>query len=124
MTTSIDGPECKHGHCYFDPTPCAECKDEQRLSREEKDAMQDAVVRRMTDAQPQSQREKLLDRLFGNPNVKVVNFKIDRGERPASAEEICRQINGALDQVESGEIVPTDDFPEDDEATIDVREIP
>jgi hypothetical protein len=61
-----------------------------------------------------SERERLLDRLFGNPNVKVANFKIDRGDRPASAEEICRQINGALDDIESGKTVPTDDFPEDD----------
>lgn len=113
--TSIDGPECKHGHCYFDPSPCPQCKDEQRLSREEKDAMQDAIVRRMTaNAQPRSERDKLLDRLFGDPNVKVVNFKISRGDRPASAEEICRQINGALDELESGAIVPTDHFPEDD----------
>ncbi|WP_036048665.1 hypothetical protein [Bradyrhizobium sp. Tv2a-2] len=48
------------------------------------------------------EQKRLQDRLFGDPNRKLVNFKITRGDKPATAEEICAEINKAMDEIESG----------------------
>lgn len=54
------------------------------------------------------EQKRLMDRLFGDPARRCLNFNIFPGERAheCSAEELCAEINKALDQVESGEAVP------------------
>ncbi len=55
------------------------------------------------------EQTRLLDRLFGDPKRKTLNFNIFPGERAheCTAEELCAEINKALDQVDSGESQPT-----------------
>jgi hypothetical protein len=54
------------------------------------------------------EQTKLMDRLFGDPSRKLVNFKFTRGDKPATAEEICEQMNKAFEDLErrraSGEL--------------------
>lgn len=57
-----------------------------------------------------TEQERLIDRLFNNPQRKLLNFSIFRGEKPCTAEELCAAINSALDQVENGTGV--EGFPE------------
>jgi hypothetical protein len=52
----------------------------------------------MTKMGPQQQR--LMDRLFGDPTRSVRNFKLTPGDKPATAEELCAEINKAMDEVE------------------------
>lgn len=49
------------------------------------------------------EQEKLMARLFDDPNRRTRNFHISPGTRRATAEEICGQINSALDQIARGE---------------------
>jgi hypothetical protein len=48
------------------------------------------------------EQTRLMDRLFNDPTYKLRNFHVTRGEKPCTAEEICGEINKALDEVESG----------------------
>lgn len=52
--------------------------------------------------------ERLKERLFGGP-VKVKNIKWDAGPE-ATAESLAREINAALDEIESGRAQPVDDI--------------
>lgn len=54
------------------------------------------------------EQKRLMDRLFGDPTRRCLNFNIFPGERAheCTAEELCAEINKALDQVESGEAAP------------------
>jgi len=54
------------------------------------------------------QQERLMKRLFDDPNRKIRNFDIYPGTRQATAEEICEQINKAMDEVERGEATEID----------------
>jgi len=62
------------------------------------------------------EQKRLTDRLFNDPRRKLVNFHIDRGDGPATAEEICAEVNKAMDQVEErrraqpivGDVLPPD----------------
>lgn len=46
------------------------------------------------------EQQRLMDRMFSDPTRKLVNFKISAGDTPESAEKLCAEINGAMDQVE------------------------
>lgn len=59
-----------------------------------------------------TEREKLLDRLFGDPKRQTTNFQIFRGSAETiDPEEMCRQINAALDALDNGTATElVDDF--------------
>lgn len=57
----------------------------------------------MTDIEEGPEYKRLIDRLFNNPNYKLCNFSITPGERHCTAEELCAEVNKALDQIERGE---------------------
>jgi hypothetical protein len=48
------------------------------------------------------EQKRLMKRLFGDPNRRLRNFHISRGERECTVEELCAEINRAFDQVEDG----------------------
>lgn len=52
----------------------------------------------MHDIGPEQAR--LLDRLFNDPTRKTRNFHVTPGDGTFTAEELCAQINSAMDQVE------------------------
>ena len=57
------------------------------------------------------EQKRLTDRLFNDPERRTLNFKITPGERRVSSEELCAEINKALDDIESGnaeEVGPID----------------
>lgn len=49
-----------------------------------------------------SEQTRLMDRLFNDPTRKLLNFSITPGEQRCTAEELCAEINSAMDQVDSG----------------------
>lgn len=59
------------------------------------------------------EQTRLMDRLFNDPTRKLVNFNIFPGDKPATAEQICAEVNKAMDQMERG------DFEEIDPLTAD-----
>lgn len=54
------------------------------------------------------EQERLRDRLIESGTR---NFKIFRGDKPASPEEICKQVNDALDEIEGQEGSKFADLP-------------
>lgn len=52
------------------------------------------------------EQKRLIDRLCNDPKRKLLNFDIFPGERKCTAEELCAEVNRALDQVDSGEVQP------------------
>lgn len=68
------------------------------------------------------EQARLIDRLCNDPNRKLVNFDIFPGEQKCTAEELCAEINRALDQVENGTAIPGPPFCSQQEP-IDVREL-
>lgn len=49
-----------------------------------------------------SEKARLIDRLFNNPDFKLRNIHISRGDKPCTAEQLCAEINKALDDIASG----------------------
>jgi hypothetical protein len=68
-----------------------------------------------------SEATRLIDRLFSDSNRKLVNFSVFRGDGVASAEDIAREINRALDQHESGKAIASATY-EDNRTTVNVRD--
>lgn len=66
------------------------------------------------------EQQRLLDRLFNDPERRTLNFKFTPGEHPTSAEAICQQINYALDQIESGQAEEVDPV-RSERPSVDVR---
>lgn len=46
------------------------------------------------------EKDRLMKRLFEDPTRRLVNFKISPGDSPGTSEQLCAEINGAMDQVE------------------------
>jgi hypothetical protein len=46
------------------------------------------------------EQQRLMDRLFGDPTRRARNFKITPGDQPCTKEELCAEINKAMDEVE------------------------
>jgi hypothetical protein len=46
------------------------------------------------------EQTRLMSRLFDDPKRKLRNFHITPGDKASSAEEICAEVNKAMDQVE------------------------
>ena len=42
-----------------------------------------------------TEKERLLDRLFNDPNRRLLNFHVTRGDAPCTEEELCAEINRA-----------------------------
>lgn len=69
------------------------------------------------------EQQRLMDRLFGDPDRKVRNFNIYPGERKCTPEELCAEVNKALDAIEAGDFEEVVYGPADsDVEPIDVRE--
>lgn len=64
---------------------------------------------------------KLVARLTSDPQMRLVNFGVFRGDGPATAEDIARECNQALSQEEAGTALVSTAF-DDQRPTIDVRE--
>jgi hypothetical protein len=46
------------------------------------------------------EQQRLMDRLFSDPTRKLRNFSITPGDKPSTPEEICAEVNKAMDEVE------------------------
>ena len=46
------------------------------------------------------EQKKLTDRLFGDPTRKAKNFKFTVGDGNPTPEQVCGEINKAMDEVE------------------------
>lgn len=54
------------------------------------------------------EQKRLMDRLFNDPKRKLINFNIFPGDKPATAEQICEQVNLAMDALEKGDYEEVD----------------
>jgi hypothetical protein len=54
---------------------------------------------------------KFMKRILGDPDRKLVNFHITRGDQSCTTEELCQAVNNAMDQKQNGST--TEDFPND-----------
>ncbi|HZS57580.1 MAG TPA: hypothetical protein VFA65_24480 [Bryobacteraceae bacterium] len=70
------------------------------------------------------EQTRLIDRLCNDPERKLLNFNIFPGDRRCTPEELCAEVNKALDQIERGNYEEVRyDFPEKSGVEpIDVRE--
>jgi hypothetical protein len=68
------------------------------------------------------EQKRLTERLFGDPNRQTRNFNIFPGERRCTPEELCREINSALDQIENGTAEMVEYPPDSEVEPIDVLE--
>lgn len=60
-----------------------------------------------------TEKQRLIQALFGNEDVTQRNIKFMRGDRPdVSEDDFCRQINSALVQKRSGLAKRLDGLPE------------
>jgi len=73
----------------------------------------------------QTQGRALEKFLFGDENAKLVNFKLLRGDTPdISEDDICAQVESAIEQVASGKVAAVKDFPTSgDSMQFSVREL-
>lgn len=55
------------------------------------------------------EQERLKKRLFEDPSRKLLNFGITPGDNPFTAEELCGEINKAMDQVEDFRSLPVEE---------------
>ena len=69
-----------------------------------------------------TERERLAQRLFGDPDRQTINFQVFRGDGQCSTEDLCGAINRAMDQRERGEAAVLDRFP-DTAVRRDVRDL-
>ena len=76
--------------------------------------------RRVSDVGPE--QTKLIERLFGDPNRRLHNLSIFAGERRCTAEELCAEINKAMDAVANGTAVASKHPVESDVPQTDVRD--
>lgn len=71
------------------------------------------------------EQKRLMDRLFNDPTRKLRNFSITPGDKPCTAEQLCAEINKAMDEVErriaSGDL--GDNPPLSGRPKIDVRDL-
>ena len=83
------------------------------------------VILQISDDQPQSDaKQKLLERLTGDPEQPLLHFHVEPGTGRPTEEELCNEILRALDQAiaaaEAGETAET--FVEDSQP-LDVRKL-
>jgi hypothetical protein len=72
------------------------------------------------------EQHRLIDRLFDDPTRKLRNFSITPGNKPATAEEICGEINKAMDEIErrrSAGDLRGDDPPRTHKAPVDLQSL-
>jgi hypothetical protein len=46
------------------------------------------------------EQERLMDRLFNDPTRELLNFHVWSGDKAATSEQICAEVNKAMDQSE------------------------
>lgn len=70
-----------------------------------------------------TEKEKLMNRLFGDPNMKLKNFKVFWGPKAhlITAEERAKVLNDAMDQVERGDCEFVDSFGDSNREQIEVK---
>lgn len=67
-----------------------------------------------------TEQDRLMARLFDNSDFKLRNFHVTRGHGPCTKEELCAEINSALDQGIDGSAPRSKSF-DDDCLETDVR---
>lgn len=68
------------------------------------------------------EQTRLMARLFDDPKRRIRNFSVTPGDGQFTAEQLCEQINKALDDVANGTATASPHPAESDAEPIDVRE--
>lgn len=55
------------------------------------------------------EQERLGNRLFGDPEQRAVNFSITLGDNPGTPEDICAEVNRAMDQLDAFRALPVEE---------------
>lgn len=72
-----------------------------------------------------SEKERLLHTLFESENREHLNLKFFRGfSDDISPEDLCREANSAIFQVEAGLVEVRPAFGDSDRKVVDVRHLP
>lgn len=86
----------------------------EKVSSEERHKIaSEAALSRWTRDTAMSQRELLIERLFGDEQHRHVDIKFLRGPREVTEEEFCREVNSALLQVRTGQAPSNESFDEE-----------
>ena len=71
-----------------------------------------------------SEKDRLLRTLFESPGREHLNIKFCRGPSDdISPDDLCREANAAIFQVESGQVEPLPGFGDKERKVVDVREL-
>ena len=72
-----------------------------------------------------SEKDRLLRTLFENPKREHLNIKFCRGSSDdTSPEDLCREANAAIFQMDSGIVEYRDSFGDSKRKVVDVRALP
>ncbi len=71
------------------------------------------------------EQQRLMDRLFNDPTRTTRNFHLTPGDKPATAEQICGEVNKAMDEIERRRADGTlsDDPPMSGRPRVNLREL-
>ena len=64
----------------------------------------------MPNRPKRTEQARLVDRLTSDPDMRRIALHVTPGDAVTSREELCREINRALDQVEAGAARPSTRF--------------
>ena len=71
-----------------------------------------------------SEKDRLLRTLFESPGKEHLNIKFCRGPSDdISPDDLCREANAAIFQVESGQVEPEPGFGDKERKVVDVKEL-
>ena len=71
-----------------------------------------------------SEKERLRRTLFESPGIEHLNIKFCRGPSDdISPEDLCREANAAIFQVESGIVEPAPGFGDKERKVVNVKEL-
>ena len=83
-----------------------------------------AARRRWDKEVPMTEKQRLLDTLFETEGREHLNIKFCRGSSDdTSPEDLCREANAAIFQVESGLVEPSPEFGDSGRKVVDVKEL-
>ena len=72
----------------------------------------------------ENRKDALLNLLFSDEGVELVNLKLLRGDAPdVSEDELCGEIHSAIIQTKTGLAETLADFPEDKTHSVNLRDL-